>query len=140
MMRRSVLIIACLAIITVLASSACKIGREKTPAQAPDVLQEGESLGSIERLPGGTPVSTDVRTLLAVECTNETLVVRTNAESLSAAMPCDRMLPAAIVDQFIGKTVAIKYEGERLKITNESVGGMELPSKEPRIVPADATP
>ncbi|HEY8172995.1 MAG TPA: hypothetical protein VIH21_07895 [Dehalococcoidia bacterium] len=130
----------CVAVVLVLSMSACKIGRDKNEGSTPETLGEGQSLGKIDRLPGGTPVATDVRTLLTLECATDTLVLRTNIEALTAAMPCDRMLPSAVIEQFLGKPVAITYENARLKVANETVGTIELPSDEPRITAIDATP
>lgn len=127
-------------IVVMLGGTACKIGREKQARPEQDRLTEGESLGSIDRLPGGTAVVSEVRTLLTMECTNERLTVRTNLEQLTAALPCDRMLPAAVIEQFIGKPVAIRYENERLKVANDTVGTIELPASEPEVVATNATP
>jgi hypothetical protein len=140
MRERIGLPLALLIVAMLLASTGCKIGREKQAEPTQDRLTEGESLGSIDRLPGGTPVATDVRTLLSAECANERLTLRTNVEQLRASLPCERMLPASIVDQFIGKPVAIRYEDERLKVSNDAVGVMELPSSEPEVEATDAAP
>jgi hypothetical protein len=120
--------------------TACKIGREDNDGPQGDTLSEGESLGTFDRLPGGTAVPVDVRTLLALECTNDRLVLRTNLESLTASMPCERMLPASFTERFIGQPVSIRYENERLKVDNPVVGSIELPADEPQVTTNDATP
>lgn len=126
------------------ASAACDDGTDNgvsgdgTPGV--ERLTDGESLGSIDRLPGGTAVATETRTLLTLFCEGETVIVRTSAETLTATMPCDRMLPASVLEGFIGTEVAISYDESRLIIATESAGSLELPANEPVIGAPDATP
>lgn len=120
--------------------AACSSGGgsgDKTPDGA---LEDGATLGRIDRLPGGTPVPTDVRTLLTIECQSEQLIVRTNLEQITAKMPCDRLLPGPIIERFLGQPVAITYDDSRLKIENPGAGSIELPAEDAIRTERDATP
>lgn len=103
-------------------------GDDDTPNGSP---RADVTLGAITRLPGGTPVPLDTRTLESLTCNVDTLTLRTDRETLTAPMTCDRMLPEAITSRFIGKRVAIRYERERLIIESATEGSMELPSGAP---------
>ncbi len=123
------------------ASAGCSLGRDDDddPPNG-DAFGDGGSLGSIDRLPGGTPVATNVRTLLGVSCTGETLQIRTNLEAITATMECDRMFPAAVIDNFVSKPVAITYNDERLIVESADEGTLEFPAKDPTVAETNATP
>lgn len=120
-------------------AGACKIGRDKSD-DAPsdgDVLQSGESLGEIERLPGGTPVSTDVRTLLSADCVDGTLTLRTSREQITSPMDCGQMFPDPVIVRFVGQPVAIRAQDGRLIVENETSGTLNFPAAEPRLKEID---
>src|SRR5207248_1998607 len=83
----------------------------------------GFSIGEIKRLPGGTAVPTDVRTLKSAICTDGRLVVQTDRESVVGQMDCSQMVPPQVVDRFRGKPVAIGYNGTPTKMRNCEEGG-----------------
>lgn len=103
-------------------------------------LDEGDQLGSIDRLPGGTAVASNVRTLLTVSCDGDVLNIRTNLESITADMPCDRLFPQTVIDKFIAKPVAISFGGGRLKVESDIEGTLDFPAEDPRVSDLNATP
>lgn len=131
-----------LALVLSLCLGGCKIGRDTSNDDVPDdaVLASGESLGSIERLPGGTPVPTDVRTFLSAQCADGTLVLRTNQEEIASPMDCSQMLPEGVLARFIGQPVAIRAQDGRLVVENASAGTMDFPAPEPRVSEIDVAP
>jgi len=136
-MARIALLVLCA--VAFIGAGACKIGRDKSndPPANGDVLESGDSLGEIERLPGGTPVATDVRTLLSADCVDGTLTLRTSQEQITAPMDCGQMFPDTIVVRFIGQPVAIRAENDRLIVENETAGTMNFPAAEPRVKEID---
>lgn len=99
------------------------------PSSLPDArrLEEGETLGAIERLPGGTPVLSDVRTFINLNCRDGLMTLRTNAEVITGRMECGQTPPQSIVDQFTGRTIAISYAEGRLRIESPEAGTLDLP-------------
>ena len=116
-------------IVAALALAACSGDDDAGPADGSP--RADVTLAAITRLPGGTPVPLDTRTLQSLTCNVDTLTLQTDREALTAPMTCDRMLPESITSRFIGKTVAIRYERERLIIESATEGSMELPSGSP---------
>ena len=104
----------------------------------PSTLSDGESLGSIDRFPGGTQVPVDPRTFLEATCADGLLTIRTASETITADMDCEQMLPQENIDLFVDEPVAIRYESERLIVESPAVGTMNLPATEPHIEPSDA--
>ena len=92
-------------------------------------LGDGESLGKIERLAGGTAVTSNVRTLLTLACQNGQLILRTNQEAISGEMDCSKQIPQAALDRFLAQPVVITYNGERLRLENPSAGTLNLTVK-----------
>ena len=130
-----------LAVALTLAMTSCSLGLDgDEKAASGDPLEPGESLGKIERFAGGTVTVTDVRTLRGVQCEDGVVSVRTNVEAILAEMPCDRLLPQAILDRFFGQVVVIRYEPNRLIVENTTIGTMELPATAPRVLELDVTP
>jgi hypothetical protein len=99
-------------------------------------LEEGETLGAIERLPGGTPVLSDVRTFINLNCRDGLVTLRTNAEVITGRMDCGQTPPQSIVDQFTGRPIAMNYEEERLRIESPEVGTLDLPVTDAETAPA----
>lgn len=133
------MMLALLLAAAMLGAAGCKIGRDKSNG-APgdgDVLQSGDSLGEIERLPGGTPVSTDVRTLLSANCVDGVLTLRTSQEQITSPMDCGQMFPDPVIVRFIGQPVAIRAQDGRLVVENETSGTLNFPAAEPRIKETD---
>jgi len=100
----------------------------------------GFSIGEIKRLPGGTAVPTDVRTLMSATCADGRLVVRTERESVVGQMDCSQMIPPQVVDRFRGKPVAISYNNQRLRIESVSEGTVELTVMNAAIGAGNASP
>lgn len=121
----------------------CKIGRDKSddaPPGSGEALESGESLGGIERLPGGTPVATDVRTLLAATCADGRLTLRTSLEEVTAKMDCGQMLPPSIVDQFVGQPVVVRADKGRIIVENATAGTMNFPASDARVAEVTGAP
>ena len=129
-----------LAVAMLLLGAGCSLGRDPEPAAPGNQLADGDTLGKIERLPGGTAVPTDVRTLLDVSCTTDILSLRTNRELVTGEMPCDRLLPESIIQRFLGQPVAVRYDDGRIIVENETAGTMELPVESPRLQVSNAAP
>lgn len=119
------LALAAIAAVAVFASCTA----DAPPSSLPDArrLEEGETLGAIERLPGGTPVLSDVRTFINLNCREGLMTLRTNAEIITGRMDCGQMPPQSIVDQFTGRPVAITYGEGRLRIESPEAGTLDLP-------------
>jgi len=109
-------------------------------ADDPSTLSDGESLGSIQRFPGGTQVPTDARTFVEATCADDRLVVVTDRETVSATMPCDRMLPPDVLARFPDQPVVISYSDGRLIIESPQIGTMTFPAEDPRIETGDDSP
>lgn len=139
-MRR---MLATLLVLVMFGLLGCKIGRDKSddpPSGSGEALESGESLGEIQRLPGGTPVATDVRTLLAATCADGRLTLRTSLEELTANMDCGQMLPASIVDQFVGQPVVVRADEGRIIVENATAGTMNFPASDARVAEAAGAP
>jgi hypothetical protein len=107
----------------------------------PAAFEVGETVGRIDRFAGGTAVPSDPRTLVALTCEGGRLRAETDVETVTGEMDCDRMLDAAIIANFVGQPVAIRYaEGGRLIIESLRAGTIELPVSDPRLESDDATP
>lgn len=105
-------------------------GDNAGPTESPNIDQP---IGGITRLPGGTAIPSDLRTFVSIACAEETLTLVTDRETLTAAMPCDRMLPESITARFVGKDIAIRYEDDRLIVESATEGTMEFPSERPAV-------
>lgn len=139
--RRAWLNIAIAAALTAtFAAAACRSGTDAPRPPGATTLEDGGELGSIERLPGGTAVASDVRTLLSASCIDNVLYLRTSAELVTASMPCDRMVPQAIIDKFVSQTIAVRYADARLTMESVTAGTVEFPATDPKVMPNDATP
>lgn len=113
---------------------------KKTPATRPHPLVEGETIGKIVHLPGGTAVASSVITLLGVTCTNGQVVVTTNNQTIRGKMDCAQIVPQATLERFYGQVVGISYARGRLRIESPSAGTIDLPVTEAASVGADAPP
>lgn len=126
-----------------LLAAACASSSDAPTASSERPLEEGQTLGRIDRLPGGTAVPVDVRTMLGAECEDGVLTFRSNLETILADMNCDQMLPLSITERFFGKPVAITYRENRLIVENDVTGTLEFPVSNARVAAAlgaDATP
>ena len=100
----------------------------------------GFAIGEIKRLPGGTAVPTDARTLVSAACEGGRLVVKTDRESVVGEMDCSRMIPPDVVDKFRGKPIAVSYTGQRLRIESASEGTVELTVMNATVGAGDVSP
>jgi hypothetical protein len=100
----------------------------------------GFSIGEIKRLPGGTAVPTDVRTLKSAVCSDGRLVVQTDRESIGGQMDCAQMVPAEFLNRFLNKPVAISYNNQRLRIETANEGTLEFTVNNAAIGAANASP
>ena len=130
------------ALVVAISLVGCKIGRDTSddPPADGEVLESGESLGEIERLPGGTPVATDVRTLLSAQCSDGVVTLRTSQEQITSPMDCGQMFPETVVVRFIGQPVVINAQDGRLIVENDVVGTMNFPAAEPRVTEVEGAP
>ncbi len=107
-------------------------------------MKDGEMIGRIERLAGGTAMATNPRTLLDAVCNDRTLTITTNRETVTARMDCSHMFLAPVVEKYIGRPVAISYSGKThsLRVEGETADtvGMVFPVSKPRVTPNDAPP
>lgn len=122
-----------LGVFAVFALAACG-GDGKGGASGERALKEGETIGKIDRLPGGTAVISGAPTLLAIDCVDDQLTVRTDVDSIVATMDCRQQVPQQTRDLFIGKPVALAYSRQRLRIDSPAAGTLELPAKDARVV------
>ena len=100
----------------------------------------GFAIGEIKRLPGGTAVPTDARTLVSAACDAGRLVVKTDRESVVGEMDCNLMIRRDVVDKFRGKAVAISYNGQRLRIESASEGTVEMTVSNATVGTGDVAP
>ena len=127
--RSVVVVLAAIAALAVVAAACTSGDSTKSPAATTASTANsggGFSIGEIKRLPGGTAVPTDVRTLKSAICSDGRLVVQTDRESVVGQMDCSQMVPPQVVDRFRGKPVAISYTNQRLRIESASEGTVEL--------------
>lgn len=129
-----VLVGACLA-------AACSFNTADKPNDAAGhTLADGETLGKIDRLPGGTAVVTSVITLLDLTCADGQVIVKTNLTSIVGKMDCQQAVPQSTLERFYGQSVSITYAGGRLKIESVSAGSLDLPVEDATSRDVDATP
>ena len=119
-------------------AAACANGDDAP--QRPETLGDGEALGRIERLPGGTPVADSARLIEEIGCTGDELTVRTSQETLRTALPCDRLFDEATLPPFSGTAVAIRYEDQRLIIESAAAGTLEFSVEAPELEGIDDAP
>ena len=122
------------------AAAASSIGTGSKQGSAARPLTEGETMGKIERLPGGTAVVSQVITLLNMTCSNGQLIVTTNLKSIAARLDCAQQDPQSTLDRFYGQAVGISYAKGRLRIESVSAGTLDLPAKEATVTDVHATP
>lgn len=125
---------------TALAVAACSFNTASNKPGGARPFAEGETMGKIERLPGGTAVASQVITLLNVICSDGHLVVTTNLKSIAAKMDCAQQAPQSTLDRFYGQAVGISYAKGRLRIESVSAGTLDLPAKEATVTDVHATP
>ncbi len=109
-------------------------------ATATFVGSGGFAIGEIKRLPGGTAVPTDARTLVSAACSEGRLVVKTDRESVIGQMDCSQMIPPQFVDKFRGKPVALSYNGQRLRLESASEGTVEMTVSNATVGTGDVSP
>jgi hypothetical protein len=124
----------------VLVASACGSGTASNKGRQAEPFPEGETLGKIERLPGGTAVVSSALTLVTVACTNGHLTVTTNLQSIVGTMDCAQQIPHETLGRFYGQSVSISYANARLRIDSVSAGTIDLPVNGATITDLNATP
>lgn len=129
-----------LILVTALAAAACSFNTASKKPSGARPFAEGETMGKIDRLPGGTAVASDVVTLLNVTCSNGQLIVTTNLKSIAAKMDCAQQVPQATLDRFYGQPVGISYAGGRLRIESVSAGTLDFPANDATVTDVHATP
>ncbi len=117
----------------VFASAGCSFNTAEKPVSRNTELKDGETLGKIDRLPGGTAVATNVITLLNMACANGQLIVTTNLKVIVGKMDCEQQIPQASLQHFYGQSVSIAYTGGRLRVDSVSAGTIDLPVKDATI-------
>ena len=134
--------IVLVAILIAAVATACSsnTAKKNLVAGGAQPLAEGETLGKIEHLPGGTAVASNVITLLNMTCTNGQIVVRTNLKSIVGKMDCAQSVPDATLEHFYGQSVSISYANGRLRVESVSAGSLDLPVREATSRDAHATP
>jgi hypothetical protein len=124
----------------VLAASACGSSTGSKKVRNAEPFPEGETLGKIERLPGGTAVVSSALTLVSVACANGQLTVTTNLQSIVGQMDCAQQIPQETLARFYGQSVSISYANARLRIDSVSAGTIDLPVNGATITDLNATP
>ena len=123
--------------------SACDGNGDASGSDPPEAgaLAPGDTLGSIERFPGGTAVPQDLRLITSIDCTDGRLQILTDRELVVAEMSCDIIGNREFVDRFIGiQSAIIVLDGDRIRLENDFSGSLELPAKDPRVSETDDTP
>jgi hypothetical protein len=106
------------------------------PAEARTIVAT-ERLGAIERQANQTPVTSDVRRLEDASCDEDVITMVTDRETIYALLrtavedddvpPCDGFWDDAAKKLFVGKEVALVFEGgeERWRLLVEGVDGAQ---------------
>lgn len=135
--RAAVPVIAAMA---ALAFVSCGRTTGPKPTSVTRPLAAGETIGRVERASAGTPESS-VRTLLSVSCTNGRLLVRTNADAITAVGDCATSIPQSTLDQMLGQPAVLTYTGDRLVIESAARGvKLELAAKNAVVGAIDGAP
>ncbi len=130
---------AALVVAATVAASACSNTASKKTSDTHPFAQD-ETLGKIDRLPGGTAVVSSLITLLDVTCANGQLIVKTNLKSIVGKMDCAQQIPQTTLDRFFGQAVSIAYADGRLRIDSVAAGTLDLPVKDATVTDVNATP
>lgn len=124
----------------VVGAAGCSLNTASKKSTGTAPFKDGETLGKIDRLPGGTAVVTSVITLLTVSCINGDLIVKTNLQLITGKMDCAQQIPQATLERFYGQAVTVGYAKGRLRIDSVSAGTLDLPVKDATITNVNATP
>lgn len=138
MTARALMLAAVVVVATVVA--ACSVGTTVNRPSTAQPLAEGQTIGGLDRAPGGTAVLSNVRSLLAASCASDTLLVRTTREVVQAKMDCTRNLPEARYQPFLGQPVVITYAAGRLRLESPTAGVIDLPVSDATVTDTSATP
>ena len=121
--------------------NACNGGDDSSGAPGAGALAPGDTLGSIERFPGGTAVAQDLRMISSIDCNDGQLRILTDQELLVADMSCDVIENRDFVDRFIGiQSAIVVLDGDRIRLENDFSGSLELPASSPRLGEIDDAP
>ena len=127
-------------LLTAFAMVGCSFNTAKKKSTSAEPFKDGEMLGKIDRLPGGTAVASSVITLLTVSCLNGDAIVKTNLQLIVGKMDCAQLIPQATLERFYGQAVSIGYAAGRLRIDSISAGTIDLPVKDATIAKVNAAP
>ncbi len=134
-----VLVVMCVLIGT-LSLPACNLNTDEKKPSGAQPFGDGETIGKIERLPGGTAVASEVITLLGLSCTDGQIIVITNLQRIVGKMDCAQQIPQSTLERFYGQSVTVGYAGSRLRIDSVSAGTIDLPVTDATITSTHATP
>lgn len=123
-----------------LAVAGCSFNTAKKKSTDAAPFKEGETLGKIERLPGGTAIASNVITLLNVSCVKGDLIVRTNMQIITGKMDCAQEIPQAALERFYGQAVTVGFASNRLRIDSISAGTIDLPVTSAMVTNLHASP
>ena len=109
-------------------SAACSFSTSEEKPSGAKPFGDGETIGKIERLPGGTAVASEVITLLGVSCTDGQIIVITNLQRIVGKMDCAQQIPAVDAGALL-RAVRDRRVREfgRLRIDSVSAGTLDLP-------------
>lgn len=125
--------------VAALAFGPCGSAKRAAPP-AGRLLADGESIGKIDPASNSTAVSAKVHVLIAAECRDGRLYVRTSVENLDATMQCADLPPRPALEPYFAKQVSITYSGRQVLIENDTVGKLALKATDPRVTEVNVTP
>ncbi len=134
------LLVVGVVLLATLAIVGCSFSTAKKKSTGTEPFKDGETLGKIERLPGGTAVASSVITLLNVSCVKGDLIVRTNLQTITGKMDCAQEIPQATLERFYGQAVTVGFASNRLRIDSISAGTIDLPVTSAMVTNLRASP
>ncbi len=140
MIQPARLTVVLVVLIGVLLAAACSFSTSEKKPSGAQPFGDGETIGKIERLPGGTAVASEVITLLGVSCTDGQIIVITNLQRIVGKMDCAQQIPQSTLERFYGQSVTVGYASSRLRIDSVSAGTLDLPVTDATITSTHATP
>lgn len=127
-------------LVTAFGAAGCQLNTISKKSTGAEPFKDGETLGKIDRLPGGTAVASSVITLLNASCVKGDLIVKTNLQIITGKMDCAQQIPQATLERFYGQAVTVGYASGRLRIDSISAGTIDLPVKDATVTNINAAP